>query len=65
MIKFCYQFGRRARGICWDLDTKACTGNVYKGAQQQAESYLPHICHHSVQLAAAKNLARAAGRAPP
>ena len=51
--------------ICWDLDTKACTGNVYKGAQQQAESYLPHICHHSIQLAAAKKLARAAGRAPP
>ena len=49
---------------CRDLDTKAHTGSVYRGAQQQAESNLPQI-HHSVQLAAAKKLARAAGGAPP
>ena len=51
--------------MCRDLDTKARIGSVYKGAQQQAESDLPQTCHHSVQLAAAKKLARAAGRAPP
>ena len=63
MIRVCYRLGRRA--FCGDLDTKARTGSVYKGAQQQAEVYLPHICHQRIQLAAAKNLARAAGGAPP
>ena len=51
--------------MCRDLNTNTRIGSVYKGAQQQAESSLPPICHHSVQLAAAKKLARAAGRAPP
>ena len=50
---------------CRDLDTKAHTGSVYRGAQQQDDSNLRHICHQRVQPTASKKRARAAGRAPP